>query len=128
MRAALPFLIALALVAGVLAVVAASAYGASAFGHGALERDLAYYCDRGVPLMDAECEATRIQLARSTAQVWSELNEMLPAAFAIVIGVLLAGPVLVTAVLVRLVLAIAAGLGLAFGALRRAFASVPRPV
>lgn len=128
MRAALPFLLALALVSGVLAVVAASAYAASAFGHGALERDLAFYCDRGVPLMDAECETTRIQLARSTAQVWSELNDLLPVAFAIVIGVLLAGPVLVTAVLIRLVLGIAAGLGLAFGALRRAVAPAPRPV
>ena len=128
MRAALPLLIATALVAGVLAVVAASVYGASAFGHGALERDLAYYCDRGVPLMDAECETTRIQLARSTAQVWSELNDMLPVAFAIAVGVLVAGPVLITAVLVRLVLAIAAGLAGAFAALRRALSPAPRPI
>lgn len=127
MRAALPLLIALALVAGAVAVVASSAYGAAALGHGALERDLSVYCDRGVPLMDAECERTRVQLALSTARVWSELNDMLPAAFAIVVGVLLAGPVLVTALLVRLVLAIAAGLTLAFGAMRRAFASTPRP-
>lgn len=127
MRPALPFLIALAIVSGVVAVAAASAYGASAFGQGALERDLAYYCDRGVPLMDAECEATRIQLARSTAQVWSELNDTLPAAFAIVIGLLVAGPVVVAAVLVRLVVAFAAGLATAFGAMRRVFASAPRP-
>ena len=111
-----------------LAVVAASVYGASAFGHGALERDLAYYCDRGVPLMDAECETTRIQLARSTAAVWSELNDMLPVAFAIAVGVLVAGPVLVTAVLVRVVLALVAVLAAALGTLRRALASAPRPI
>ena len=57
-----------------------------------------------------------------------DVHDTLPVAFAILIGVLIAGPVVVTAVLVRLVLAIAAGLRMLFALMRRALTPTPRPV